>query len=97
MVEAQLLNSYVPIGNIVPLPPYQAMNNIDLQYTEHVLKTYKMAAKKALVFERYTDVSESGGFVEGKCSVCNIKIRGKSGVTSNFVTHLKVCVPGVCV
>lgn len=53
-----------------------------------------MAAKstsKALVFECYTGVSESGGFVEGKCSVCNIKIRGKSGVTSNFVTHLKVC------
>ena len=46
---------------------------------------------KALVFEYYTDVSENGGCVEGKCSVCNINIRGKSGVTSNFVTHLKVC------
>ena len=57
----------------------------------------KTTASKALVFEYYTDVSESGGFVEGKCSVCNIKIRGKSGVTSNFVTHLKVCACAQCV
>ena len=55
-----------------------------------------MAAKsKTHVFEYYTDVTaaENDSFVEAKCSICNIKIRGKRGVTSNFVTHLKVCVP----
>ncbi len=52
-----------------------------------------MAASKKTespVFGHYCDVSKSEAVVEGKCKVCKTKIRGKPGVTSNFVTHLKV-------
>lgn len=35
---------------------------------------------RGIVSSPVYNVSESGGFVEGKCSVCNIQIRGKSGV-----------------
>ena len=45
--------------------------------------------QKSPVFEYY-EVSMTDEVVEGKCKVCNTKIRGKAGVTSNFVTHLKV-------
>ena len=40
LVVKQLHNSYCywPWPNIVLLPSYQATNNIDLQYTEHLLK-----------------------------------------------------------
>ena len=52
------------------------------------------------MFDYYTDVSESDGFVEGKCGSCSTKIRGKTGVSSNFMTHLKVSMcsnrPSLC-
>ena len=44
-------------------------------------------AKKTVIFSYFCDVVEEGGFTEGKCNSCKVKIRG---VTSNFVTHIKV-------
>ena len=46
--------------------------------------------EKSTVFEYYCDISWGDGVVEGKCKVCQAKIRGKYDVSSNFVTHLKV-------
>ena len=48
---------------------------------------------KTTVSEYDIDVSESAGCVEGKCGSCSTKVCGKTGVTSNFATHLKV---GIC-
>ena len=47
-------------------------------------------SKKISVFEYYTERCKREGKVEGICILCNVKIKGKEGVTSNFVTHLKV-------
>ena len=56
-----------------------------------------MAAKseqKSAAFYHYCEVSRCDETVEGKCKVCRVKIRGKPGVTSNSVTHLKVRLVG---
>ena len=56
-----------------------------------VLKARRIAmAKRNVVFDYYTDVVEDGDIIGVKCVGCEMKIRGKVGVTSNFLTHLKV-------
>ena len=49
--------------------------------------------RKPLIFEYYKDISvdDSSKATKGKCTKCDRTIQGKYGVTSNFVTHLKVC------
>ena len=47
--------------------------------------------KQPLIFAHFTDLSEKNEKQEAKCRFCNTIIKGKAGVTSNFVTHLKVC------
>ena len=52
-----------------------------------------MAKKKlGLVFEYYVDVktNEKEEKNEAKCKFCSAPIKGNIGITSNFVTHLKV-------
>ena len=51
---------------------------------------------KAAIFDFYTEVKmvvEPNGHevVIGKCGTCSQTIRGSRNVTSNFVTHVKVC------
>ena len=56
-----------------------------------------MAAKseqKSAAFYHYCEVSRCDETVEGKCKVCRVKTRGKPGITSNSVTHLKVRLVG---
>jgi hypothetical protein len=47
-------------------------------------------AKRNVVFDYYRDIIEDGDVIEAKCMNCETKIRGKVGVSSNFLTHLKV-------
>ena len=48
--------------------------------------------RKPLIFEYYKDISvdETNKATKGVCTRCERTIHGKYGVTSNFVTHLKV-------
>ena len=46
---------------------------------------------KALIFNFYGDIVVDDSGMKGKCNKCGRQIQGKYGVTSNFVTHLKVC------
>ena len=48
------------------------------------------AAKVPLVFAYYGEVKQSNGNQEAQCVVCSAVIKGKTGITSNFVTHIKV-------
>lgn len=48
--------------------------------------------KKPLVFDYYDNIKENQttNKMYGRCKECHKEIRGQPGVTSNFVTHLKV-------
>ena len=45
---------------------------------------------KALIFDFYRDIVVDDLGTKGKCNRCGRQIQGKYGVTSNFLTHLKV-------
>ena len=55
-----------------------------------------MATGRALIFSYYNDSQDKeDGTRYAKCQSCGVTIKGKQGVTSNFVTHLKVRVTSV--
>ena len=49
-----------------------------------------MAEKKGSVFEYYKEKQSQDNAQIAKCKFCTTSIKGKIGVSSNFVTHLKV-------
>ena len=53
------------------------------------LKTKRQ--RKPLIFDFYEDIVVDDSETKAKCNKCGRQIQGKYGVTSNFVTHLKVC------
>ena len=53
-------------------------------------------AKWDVVLDYFSELTKGSGVIKGKCTFCNINIRGKVGVTSNFLTCLKVNPFGFC-
>ena len=48
------------------------------------------AVTKQHVFEFYENFTRNENKVKGKCKLCKKEIKGLIGITSNFVSHLKV-------
>ena len=48
------------------------------------------AVTKQPVFEFYENFTKNKNEVKGKCKHCKKQIQGQIGITSNFVSHLKV-------
>ena len=48
------------------------------------------AVTKQPVFELYENLTRNENKVKGKCKHCKKQIQGQVGITSNFVSHLKV-------
>ena len=49
-----------------------------------------MAGKSALIFDYFEEKTSEENKKIAKCKFCTTSIKGRLGVTSNFVTHLKV-------
>ena len=81
-----------PLSDITQ--PEEASYGSSAQFTPFsqnlTLKTPKRQ-RKALIFHLYGDIVVDDLMTKGKCNKCGRQIQGKYGVTSNFVTHLKVC------
>ncbi len=45
---------------------------------------------KQSVFEFYENYTRNENKVKGRCKLCKKQIKGQIGITSNFVSHLKV-------
>lgn len=51
------------------------------------------SASKVSILDYFNIVFEGeNGKIESNCKACGTRIQAKRSVTSNFVTHLKVCV-----
>ena len=48
------------------------------------------AASSQLLFTFYENCTKDENRVKGKCMVCKKEMKGNTGITSNFVSHLKV-------
>ena len=64
-----------------------AMLNSSYKFSEKPVMAN--AAKVPLIFV-YGKAKQSNGNQEAQCTVCSAVIKGKTGITSNFVTHMKV-------
>ena len=45
--------------------------------------------KSSLVYQFYTNMTVHDSNQEGQCTFCKKKIKGKAGISSNFIIHLK--------